>query len=52
MSEDEISITCYDCYSGMDIVKKPNRKRSTLEDEDERVFEQETFNQDYKNDTT
>ena len=32
--------------------EKPNRKRSTLEDVDERAFEQETFNQDYKNDTS
>ena len=36
----------------LEMYVKPNRKRSTLEDVDERAFEQETFNQDYKNDTS
>ena len=32
--------------------ERPNRKRSVLEDEDERSFQQETFNHDYKIDVS
>ena len=36
----------------LEMYKKPRRERSILADEDERAFEQETFNQDYKNATS
>ena len=32
--------------------KRPSRKRSVLEDEDERSFQQDTFNHDYKIDVS
>ena len=35
----------------LEVYEKPKRERSTLVDEDERAFEQDTFNQDYKNAT-
>ena len=35
----------------LETYKKPRCERSTLDDEDERAFEKEMFNQDYKNAT-
>ena len=35
----------------LEVYEKPRRERSILADDDERAFEQETFNQDYKNAT-